>query len=170
MINVSLFAAPLSRKRAARTRLRNEVDSSWGVARVAPSGFELGSSRFYWLLIDILAVWRISHLFYGEDGPWNLLAMLRRWAGSGVWGDLLDCFYCMSLWIAIPFAYFLGDRWKERLVLWPALSGAASLLERLTARERQPPPAIYSEDKEAENVLRQEQGSISGKDSRPPTP
>ena len=27
----------------------------------------------------------------------------RGLAGSGVWGGLLDCFYCLSLWIAIPF-------------------------------------------------------------------
>jgi len=126
------------------------------------------SLRFYWLVIAALCVWRITHLFYGEDGPWNLLARLRRWAGSGFWGDLLDCFYCLSLWIAIPFAYFLGERWGERLVLWPALSGAAILLERLTSREGQSPPAVYSEDKEGEDVLRKEPGAVSGNDVQPP--
>ena len=79
--------------------------------------------RFYWLLLGILGVWRIVHLLHAEDGPWNLLAKLRRLAGEGIWGSLLDCFYCLSLWVAAPFAYFLGEGWKERLLLWPALSG-----------------------------------------------
>ena len=128
------------------------------------------SSRFYWLVIGVLCVWRITQLFYGEDGPWNLLAKLRQLAGNGLWGDLLDCFNCLSLWIAAPFAYFLGERWRDGLLLWPALSGAAILLERLTSREVQPPPAIYTEDKEREDVLRQDEDSVSGSDTQLPAP
>lgn len=78
------------------------------------------------------AVWRVTHLLHAEDGPWDLLVRLRRLAGTGVWGKMLDCFYCLSLWLALPFAAALGATWMERLVLWPALSGAAILLERAT--------------------------------------
>jgi hypothetical protein len=123
--------------------------------------------RFYWFVLGTLGVWRIVHLLNAEDGPWNLLARLRQLAGAGFWGSLVDCFYCLSLWVAAPFAYFLGARWKDRLLLWPALSGGAILLERLTSRREEPPPAIYTEDKEGEDVLRQEQGTISGKGSQP---
>jgi len=66
------------------------------------------ASRFYFLVIGILIVWRITHLFYGEDGPWNLMLRLRRLAGEGFWGQLLDCFYCLSLWIAAPFAFLFS--------------------------------------------------------------
>jgi hypothetical protein len=125
--------------------------------------------RFYWLVLGTLAVWRVTHLLNAEDGPWNLLAKLRRLAGSGFWGSLLDCFYCLSLWIAAPFAYFLGAGWMERVLLWLALSGAACLVERLTLHEGQAPPAAYVEDREASDVLRQEQGAIPGKDSQFPT-
>jgi hypothetical protein len=116
--------------------------------------------QFYFLILGILAVWRITHLLNAEDGPWDLLARLRRLAGEGVWGSLLDCFYCLSIWIAAPFAYGLGNDWRERLLLWPALSGAAILAERLTVnRDRsEPPPAVYYEEPE-ENpdvVLRQQ--------------
>ena len=105
--------------------------------------------QFYRLVLGSLGVWRVTHLFNAEDGPWDLLTRLRRLAGDGFWGDLLDCFYCLSLWVAAPFAYFLGERWPERLILWLALSGAASLLERATSRaEQTPPPAIYTEDQE----------------------
>jgi hypothetical protein len=99
--------------------------------------------RFYWLILGILGVWRITHLLHAEDGPWNLLVKLRQSLGFA--GQVLDCFYCLSLWIAIPFALGVGQSWKERLLLWPALSGAAVLLQRATS----PEAAIYQEDKES---------------------
>ena len=113
-----------------------------------------GTMCFYLFVLGILAVWRVTHLLNAEDGPWNLLAKLRRLAASGFWGSLVDCFYCLSLWIAVPFAYFLGARWPERVLLWLALSGATCLLERLTLHVGQAPPARYVEDKEASDVLR----------------
>ena len=112
--------------------------------------------NFYWLLLAILGVWRITHLLNAEDGPWNLLVRFRRAIGDGVLGQLLDCFYCLSLWIAIPFAWVVGQSWKERLLLWPALSGAAILLERATAPPKAEPAPLYFEDKEGSDVLRQE--------------
>jgi hypothetical protein len=51
---------------------------------------------FYRLLLGILAVWRITHLLNAEDGPWEVVVRLRRIAGEGFWGQLLDCFYCLS--------------------------------------------------------------------------
>ena len=115
--------------------------------------------RFYWLLLGILGVWRTTHLLHAEDGPWKLLAKLRALPGRTLLGQLFDCFYCLSLWIAAPFAWLIGEGWKERLLLWPAFSGAAILLERVSARDHSSPPAIYFEDpekqeKEESNVLR----------------
>ena len=110
----------------------------------------------YWLAVGILVVWRIAHLLQAEDGPWRLIVRLRRRAGSGVLGELLDCFYCLSLWVAIPVAWGLGDSWLHSLLLWPALSGGAALAERATARrEDNPVPAYYEESPigEPEDVL-----------------
>ena len=76
-------------------------------------------------------------------------------------GKPLDCFYCLSLWIAIPPAYYLGEQWKEKLLLWPALSGGAILLERITSPERHTPAAVYTENGEEEYVLRQQQNTVS---------
>ncbi len=103
---------------------------------------------FYWLLLGVLCVWRITHLLQAEDGPWDLVVRLRRAVGEGFWGKLLDCFNCLSLWISAPFAYLLGRTPLEQLLLWPALSAAAILLERATQREPPGPPAVYSEDGE----------------------
>jgi hypothetical protein len=100
-------------------------------------------------VLAALCVWRITHLLQAEDGPWDLVVRLRRAVGEGFFGRLLDCFYCLSLWISLPFAWGFGASWRERLLLWPGLSAAAILLERLTAsRTSPPPPAFYSEDKE----------------------
>lgn len=112
--------------------------------------------RFYWLVLAILGVWRITHLLNAEDGPWNLLVRFRRSLGSGFFGNLLDCFYCLSLWIAIPFASVIGQSWKERFLLWPALSSAAILLHRATTTSEAGLQAMYLEDKEPSDVLRQE--------------
>jgi hypothetical protein len=90
-------------------------------------------SHPYDLILGILGVWRVTHLLNAEDGPIKLLARLRRLVGSGFWGELLDCFYCLSLWVAAPFAFLLGDSRREVLLLWLALSGAAILLQRTPA-------------------------------------
>src|SRR5574341_523721 len=109
--------------------------------------------RFYWLVLGILCVWRVTHLLNAEEGPWDVVVRLRRRVGVGFWGRLLDCFYCMSLWVAVPFALLLGGAWREKLLLWLALSAGAILLERITDRGRGAPSVQYFEDKEDEDVL-----------------
>lgn len=117
----------------------------------------------YWLIVGVLAVWRVTHLLQAEDGPWDAVVRLRRSAGNGFLGKLLDCFYCLSLWVAAPAAVLLGDGWKERIFLWLALSGGAILLEQLTRREPAALPATYYEDKEDEHVvLRKSESPVAG--------
>ena len=83
-------------------------------------------------LVAALAVWRATHLLAKEDGPWDVLRKFRRGLGDGVLGKLVSCFYCLSIWVALPFAWFVGGSLVEKAVGWWALSGAAVLLERLT--------------------------------------
>jgi hypothetical protein len=104
--------------------------------------------RLYWLVLGILAVWRIAHFFNAEDGPWDFAARLRVLAGNGFFGGLLDCFYCLSLWVALPVAVQIGETATEKSLLWPALSGGAILLQH--ASHRDPPTAHYEEDKTGE--------------------
>jgi len=104
------------------------------------------AEKFYLLLVGALSVWRVTHLLQGEDGPWDIVVRLRRLVGEGFWGKLLDCFYCLSLWVAAPFAWLCGDTWGERLLLWLALSGAAILLERATGGLSAEAPAEYVEE------------------------
>jgi hypothetical protein len=101
---------------------------------------------FYWLTVGILAVWRITHLLQAEDGPWEMVVRLRRRAGIGFWGRLLDCFYCLSIWVAFPFAVVLAGQWRDVILLWPALSGSAILLERATGSRAEAATALYYEE------------------------
>jgi hypothetical protein len=103
------------------------------------------------LAIGILGVWRITHLLHAENGPWNAIERFRGLIGCGFWSALFGCFYCLSLWVATPFAVFLAGDAKQRLLLWPALSGGAILIERLTSPDLASSPAIYSEDKYSED-------------------
>ena len=99
----------------------------------------------YAFLLGTLAVWRLTHLLAAEDGPFALVARLRHRAGAGFWGELLDCFYCLSLWLSAPVAALLATSWAEGALLWLALSGGAILLERTTAP---PPTPTFYEDLE----------------------
>jgi len=120
--------------------------------------------QFYWLILGSLAVWRISYLFASESGPWNLLGRIRQGLARGVGSELATCLYCLSVWIATPFAFLLGESWKQRLLLWPALSAGAIIVERWVNWET--PPPLYYEDREEQDqenqyVLRQEPKSTS---------
>lgn len=78
-----------------------------------------------------LAVWRLTHLLALEDGPADIVVKLRVWAGSGPLGELMDCFDCLSIWIAAGFTPFVARRPGERALGWLALSGIACALQRI---------------------------------------
>jgi hypothetical protein len=98
------------------------------------------------ILAAVLVLWRVTHLLHAEGGPFGIFTGLRRVAGQGFFGQVLDCFYCLSLWLAIPLALLTGQGWTQRLMLWLALSGAACLLEKATTRPVF--PGIYEDPKE----------------------
>lgn len=87
------------------------------------------SPHVFFFVVTVLAVWRITHLIHAEDGPFDLIVRLRRKVGQGFWGTLMDCFYCLSLWIAAPAAWLLGRDWPEWLLYWPAISAAVIFIK-----------------------------------------
>lgn len=96
-------------------------------------------------VIVCLVVWRLTHLLSKEDGPWDIIFKLRKAAGAGFFGSLLDCFYCLSIWIALPFGLWLGLFWWQKILYWLAASGAACLLEKTTTNKKNNTPD-YQED------------------------
>lgn len=115
---------------------------------------------FYWLIITTLAVWRVTHLLAAEDGPWDIVIRIRKRMGHSFAGRLLDCFYCLSLWVAAPFAYFVGESIRERFYLWLAFSGGAILLDRVTSKEAAPLPYI-EEGGETDAMLRKSEKPVA---------
>lgn len=118
--------------------------------------------EFYGLVLAVLCVWRVTHLLHAEDGPWDLMRRLRDALGGRSGSGLLDCFYCLSLWVSAPAAWWLGRDLTHGLVLWPAISAGAILIERLTSREEVATAPYFEE--EVENELLRTRIEITGHD------
>jgi hypothetical protein len=93
-------------------------DSTWHVA-----------VRF---ALSALAVYRLAIVVAREDGPWDVFRRVRASVRDSAAGRLVTCFNCLSVWMAVPFALFVGTSWVERVVAWWAISGAAVLADRAT--------------------------------------
>jgi hypothetical protein len=112
----------------------------------------------FWVrfVMAVLATWRVTHLLASEDGPADFIARLRARLGAGFAGKLMDCFQCLSLWIAAPAALFVSRKPLDWLFAWMALSGAACLLERLGREPVIIEPMSQSTEGDNHDVLRQQ--------------
>jgi hypothetical protein len=102
-----------------------------GIAHVIAMPDEPG----FWIsfVLATLATWRVTHLLSSEDGPADVVARLRAYFADSAVGRAMDCFGCLSLWVAIPMAFFVSRQPLALILSWLALSGAAFLLERMHA-------------------------------------
>ncbi len=85
--------------------------------------------------VAALATWRLTHLLANEDGPADAIARVREHLGSSELGELMDCFHCTSIWVAIPFAFYAAKKPVDRVAAWLALSAAACLLQEINSEE-----------------------------------
>jgi hypothetical protein len=101
-------------------------------AKAVRCGYAEVDDTQFWIrfVLAVLATWRVTHLLANEDGPADLIVRFRSRLGQGLVGQLMDCFNCLSLWIAAPAAVFVARNPLEWLLIWLALSGAACLLQR----------------------------------------
>lgn len=113
--------------------------------------------------LAILATWRVTHLLAEEDGPFDSMLKLRARLGTSQAGRLMDCFQCLSLWIAVPFTFVVTRSTWMWIPAWLALSGAACLLERLGREpvEMQLQPPNFPENHD-HDMLRPGQGGSEG--------
>src|ERR1700688_2984199 len=105
-------------------------------------------------VLAVLATWRVTHLLASEDGPADLIFRFRRLLGQSIFGKLMDCFNCLSLWIAAPAALFVSRTPVEWLLSWLALSGGACLLEGMTKDPVVIQPMPPSAEGDRNDVLR----------------
>lgn len=94
-------------------------------------------------LIAVLATWRISHLLSREDGPFDILFRVKKQLGHGFFGSLLDCFYCLSIWISVPFGIWTGNSILEKIIYCIGISGAACIIQKFI--DKQQPPPFFEE-------------------------
>jgi hypothetical protein len=113
-----------------------------------------------WLLVLVLAVWRATHLLHAEDGPWDVVARLRRLAARAGLARVFECFYCLSLWVALLPAIAHAGGWIDGAAVWFALSGGAILLHRAT-ESKGPPPPTWTESVDSSEAPR------AGREERP---
>jgi hypothetical protein len=114
------------------------------------------ASSIFWarFILSTLVVWRVTHLLAAEDGPWEMIAGMRSAIGNSVFGRLMDCFGCLSIWVSIPFAFVVSRRIQDDLLIWLALSAAAFLLERATAQPLIIEKSVEATEGEPDHVLR----------------
>jgi hypothetical protein len=97
------------------------------------------------ILLAILACYRVSELIAIDDGPYKVFSRLRqglgrraaleqRWNKEGVWSnlaELVQCPYCIGVWVAALFALLLAGDVKEFLLMWLGIAGGQSVLQGL---------------------------------------
>jgi len=79
-------------------------------------------------IIIILAIWRVTSLLHAEDGPFHIFETVRKTVGK--YTEAFDCFWCLSIWVAIPFAYFS----ENFIVYWLAYSAGAIIVNEVVDR------------------------------------
>ena len=124
-----------------RSRKESDVKTMWG------------------FVLAVLATWRVTHLLAAEDGPGDIIYRLRRRLGQSLVGQLMDCFNCLSLWVAAPAALFVTHDVAEWFVGWLAISGGACLLERAIPPAVAVPSATDLPQGEQSHVLWPEEGT-----------
>lgn len=81
-----------------------------------------------WLTVAALLVYRVSRMVTDEEGPFAIFSRIRshfpptNWVGRG-----FECIMCVSFWVALPVAWWLGGPW---LLTWPALSAVTVILRK----------------------------------------
>jgi hypothetical protein len=117
---------------------------------------------FPWrFILVVLATWRVTHLLASEDGPADAIVKFRTLLGNSLAGKLMDCFNCLSLWIAAPAALFLTRQFVDWVLVWLAISGASCLLERLGREHTGLEPASQLSEGDAYHVLRPETSGVA---------
>ena len=95
-------------------------------------------------LILAFAAWRITSLFYIEDGPGAIFAQFRAWVGvyldeksqrqgKNELAKMVNCPACLSVWVAgaVALAYWILPALTLWLCLPLALSTGVIVIERI---------------------------------------
>lgn len=80
------------------------------------------------LIIAALFVYRLARMLAEEEGPFKVFTWLRERAPTGTWiARGVECIMCLSVWVALPVAYYIGGDW---ILTWLALSAVAVIIKK----------------------------------------
>jgi len=84
-------------------------------------------------LLSTLAVWRIGHMILDENGPFNIFGKLANYTDKLKYKDgglkqLSTCFYCMSIYLSVPFSIYLANNVVEFIIYVLSMSALAIIL------------------------------------------
>jgi hypothetical protein len=120
-----------------------------------------GTAFWARFVLAVLATWRMTHLLASEDGPADIIVRFRALLGQSIVGKLMDCFNCLSLWIAAPAALFVSRKPLEWFLSWLALSGGACLLERMGQEPVVIQPMSQPAEGDSNDVLQSETHAVT---------
>ena len=82
--------------------------------------------------ILVIVTWRVTHLISNEDGPFEIIFKLRQISGNSFFGKLMDCFYCLSIWIGFLLSIYISNQVIEIIFFTLYFSGTSIIIEKLT--------------------------------------
>ena len=83
-----------------------------------------------WLLLTVMAVWRVTAMLMYEVGPYGIFVSLRRGLVKVGLGRMVGCFYCLSLWTSCGAMLIFSLSATTPLVIL-GVAGAVAIIERL---------------------------------------
>lgn len=91
------------------------------------------------VILAAFATYRLGYMFSQEDGPFDLFVWYRSKVLKPQWFAVgLRCLYCVSFWTGLLLGSLLVRlgyiTLYDLLLVWPALSGAAVVLDKYWKR------------------------------------
>lgn len=81
--------------------------------------------------ILVLSIYRLTILISEDSGPFNVMERLRQ--RLSILKKPIGCFYCLSVWVSIPFAMCSSTSIAEFLVNVLAFSGGAIVINAVVS-------------------------------------
>jgi hypothetical protein len=96
--------------------------------------------NFLYVILSSFAVFRISYLLVYEDGFLHLSQKIRILVGAETpaglpivkykgFSEIFNCFYCNSVWVSIPFGFYLGENIFEKILFITSIAGLSLILK-----------------------------------------
>lgn len=92
------------------------------------------ANDWLWLVISVLAVWRLTSLICFDSGPFDLMSKVRLVLYRLKLGKLIECFHCTALWISALVTVVVYEVSIATVFLAIAAAGGASIIERSLSR------------------------------------